>query len=587
MGEAFSGSAELKVNVPAGTVLTMRYSQRVFGPDQRIGSLLRYPDGGIGAQRNGMIAPSFGSTGASPVGVAGGKAQSYTPADVYTARGGGEEIWRRRFGYSAFRYVELTGYPGTPPEDAVTGVVVHTDLAREGTFVSSSDPLNRIYNACVNSVLYCMHGFTQDNPAREKQFVAGFTANSAALASSFAPDSISYMWRKMIDASVLTQDPTGHLVPFFGFRENYEDPVTESGCIPLAYECWQRYGDDRPLRKNLDAFSAYFDYYFSNPQNRRDPGLHPKCETAAPDLSKGLLRGGMYAFDWYDDDTVVDLPSGQLPPRGARKLMWGTGVLLENLEMFLDMSRYAGRVDLVEKYGELPGRIREELNRKFYNPATGSYGCQGNDALALCAGVPSAEQRPAVVAALARDIEKRGGRFTTGTHGFPRLLNQLAENGCGQTAFELITREGYPGLLNQLDAGYGTLMETWNTFRSPHGEIGGVLQSERALMGGWFAEWLGGIRQDPRHPGFQNVILGPVFPPRLEFARTEVPSPYGKIVSAWKREGGTIRWNITVPWNTGATVKLPVCKSITVNGQPQSPGGFHLSSGTWTVVYEE
>jgi alpha-L-rhamnosidase len=106
-------------------------------------------------------------------------------------------------------------------------------------------------------------------------------------------------------------------------------------------------------------------------------------------------------------------------------------------------------------------------------------------------------------------------------------------------------------------------------------------------MGGWFAEWLGGIRQDPRHPGFQNVILGPVFPPRLEFARTEVPSPYGKIVSAWKREGGTIRWNITVPWNTGATVKLPVCKSITVNGQPQSPGGFHLSSGTWTVVYEE
>ena len=47
------------------------------------------------------------------------------------------------------------------------------------------------------------------------------------------------------------------------------------------------------------------------------------------------------------------------------------------------------------------------------------------------------------------------------------------------------------------------------------------------------------------------------FPAKLDSARAEVPSPYGQIGSEWKREGGTIRWNVTVPWNMAATVRFP------------------------------
>ena len=583
MGESFSGTAEIAVDVPARTMLTLRYAQRLWSSDQAIGSVLRYPSLDLRERLNGMIAPSFGSMG-SGSGVAGWQYQNFTPTDLYAARGGGREVWRRRFGYTAFRYVELTGYPGKPPEDAVTGVVVHTDLPREGSFTSSDDLLNRIYAACVNTWLYCTHGFIQDNPTREKQFTPWAPAATAGLAAGFSLPHLAHLWTKVIDSSVFTQDATGHLTPFFGLRENYECPVTESGAIPLAYELWLRLGDDRPLRRSLDSFASYFDYYLNNPQNRRDPGLYPVCATAAADLSQGRLRGGNFSFDWYDDDTVADRPPGQLPPIEKRKLMWGSGILCEGLADFLAMAKHAGRADLAEKYGPLLESVRAEMRQQLFNPAKGSFGCQGSDALALTAGVAAPEDRARVVTAIVDDITRRAGRFTTGTHGWPRLLNVLAESGQGEVAYDLITREGYPGLANLLATGHGTFGETWNTWRTPYGTVGGLVQSERGAMGSWFTEWLGGIRPDPAHPGYQQLILGPVFPEKVGSVQVKFPSPHGPVTSAWKREGESIRWNVTLPWNTRGTVKLPGSQKITVNGRAQEKEEFELTAGKWEIT---
>jgi alpha-L-rhamnosidase len=585
MGEAFSGVAELKVNVPAGTKLTMRYAQRLWAEDQQIGSLLHYEHLESKERIPGLIAPSYGTMGVGGGFPSGWSFQAVTPADVYVAKGGGEETWRRRFGYNGYRYVELTGYPGQPPEDAVTGVVVHTDLPREGSFSCGNELLNQIHEAAMRSYLYCTHGFTQDNPTREKQFTAGMVAGYARAASTLFPQ--QPLWRKLVDASVLTQDETGHLDAFFNFREYYECIVSESGAIELAYLLWKYQGDDRPLRRSLDAFAAYFDYYFDNPQNRRAKSLSlwPQCEKAAEDLSKGDLRGGNFSFDWYDGCTVRDLPRGQvnLPPTPKLKLMWGTGYSLDNLRMFIEMARHADRQDLVEKYQAMAKRLREALNKEFYDPAKNTYGSQNNDALALSAGLPPEEERQKVAASIASDIERMGGRFVAGTQGFPRIFDALSAHGYEDTAYTIATRKGYPGLANLLEPGYGTFLETWDTYKHPHGAVGGVIQSERGRMAFWFAEWLCGIRPDPQHPGFQHFLLGPVFPKDLAWAKAEVPSPYGKISSAWKREQDGIHWRVTVPWNTTATVKLPASSKITVNGKPQDKGEFDLPAGKYVI----
>ena len=182
------------------------------------------------------------------------------------------------------------------------------------------------------------------------------------------------------------------------------------------------------------------------------------------------------------------------------------------------------------------------------------------------------------------NITKLDGRFTTGTHGFPRLLEVLSANGREDLAYAMMSRETYPGLGHMLKAGYGTLFENWDTYTYPAGNGSSVIQSERLRAGFWFAEWLGGIRPDPERPGFQRFVLGPVFPKELDSARAEVPSPYGRIKSAWERKGNSIHWSVTVPWNTTATVKLPGATKITVNGKPQDESEFDLPAGKWEIV---
>ena len=46
--------------------------------------------------------------------------------DTYILRGKGSETFEPHFTFHGFRYVELTGYPGTPTADAIEGVVFYT-----------------------------------------------------------------------------------------------------------------------------------------------------------------------------------------------------------------------------------------------------------------------------------------------------------------------------------------------------------------------------------------------------------------------------------------------------------------------------
>ena len=53
--------------------------------------------------------------------------------DTYICRGGGKvETWEPHFTFHGFRYVEVTGYPGMPGQDAITGCVVGSDTPMPG-----------------------------------------------------------------------------------------------------------------------------------------------------------------------------------------------------------------------------------------------------------------------------------------------------------------------------------------------------------------------------------------------------------------------------------------------------------------------
>src|SRR5918994_3868156 len=64
--------------------------------------------------------------------------------DRYVLKGEGEEVYEPRFTFHGFRYVEVTGYPGEPQPEAVTGRVVHSATPPTGSFECSNSMVNEL-----------------------------------------------------------------------------------------------------------------------------------------------------------------------------------------------------------------------------------------------------------------------------------------------------------------------------------------------------------------------------------------------------------------------------------------------------------
>ena len=78
-----------------------------------------------------------------------------------------------------------------------------------------------------------------------------------------------------------------------------------------------------------------------------------------------------------------------------------------------------------------------------------------------------------------------------------------------------------------------------------------------ASPGSWFYQGLAGIRPDETGPGFKKILIKPAVVGDLTWVKCGYDSIHGRIVSNWKRDGGKLTMEITIPINTTATVHVP------------------------------
>ena len=62
----------------------------------------------------------------------------------YTLRGGGPETYEPHFTFHGFRYVAVDGYPGALTPESLTGIVIHSDMARTGELVTSNPLVDQL-----------------------------------------------------------------------------------------------------------------------------------------------------------------------------------------------------------------------------------------------------------------------------------------------------------------------------------------------------------------------------------------------------------------------------------------------------------
>jgi alpha-L-rhamnosidase len=511
-GQNIAGWAKLRMTAPRGTKIVLRFAESVFA--------------------DGMIDPA--STGVF--------ATRLVQTDTYIAKGGGEEMWEPRFTYHAFRYVEMTGFPGAPARENLTGVVVHTAVSEVGDFECSDALLNRIHRTALWTEVGNLHGVPTDCPGREKCGWLGDAQVSAEM--TIYNFDMARFWAKYLE-DIHTSEVDGlptMVAP--GKRERERaTPDWGTAVVQIPWYAYLYYGDKRILEQHYESMNRWMN--------------HLQGMAREYIVSRGL-------GDWC--------PPGSVRPTETPVRSTSTAYFYLDAQIMSAVAKILGRVDDARNFQALAGKIRQAFIETFFNAASMSYGSQTADSLALRLGLAPAKDEVQVAAALARDVvEKHHGHFSTGITGSRCLYWALAEYGHGDVALEILRQKTYPSIEYLFSLGATTFWETWGEPEIDKSE--GPRSRNHAMQGGfdaWFYQGLAGICPDPDQPGFKHTILRPQIPSGLRHVRAEYNSVHGKIASEWRIEDGSFHWRVAIPANSRATVYLPCDDTgpITEGGRP-------------------
>ncbi len=551
LGQNMVGWCKLSVTGPAGTTVQMRFAERLH-------------DDGTVSMENLRTAKA---------------------TDHYTLKGGGLETWEPRFTYHGFRYVEVTGYPGTPPLNALEGHIVNDDLEQIGDFASSNELLNKIYQCVVWGVRGNYRSMPTDCPQRDER--QGWLGDRAAesLGEMFVFDN-HLLYAKWLRDIVDAQLPDGS-VPAVApsFWKVYNDDVTwPSALLIIPNSLREQFGDDAPIKEDYPAMVKWIDHM-------------------RPFIADDIMPKDKYG-DWCmppEDSKIIHSVD---PARLTAGPLLGTAYFHYDLTL---MSKYADLIygpsaketPQAMAYDEPAHNLTTGLNKKYYNAQTGLYdnGTQTSSVLPLAFEMVPPGEKARVFANLVHNItDVYHNHIGTGLIGAAWINRVLTDNGRPDLAYALATNRDFPSWGYMVEHGATTVWELWN------GDTADVKMNSGnhvMLVGDlviWLYQDLAGIRSDPAQPGFKNIIMKPTPVAGLTSVKASHRSPYGLIESEWHQDGNTFRWHITVPPNSTAEIHIPANSPdhVTEGGHATatSPGvkflaiepgrvEYHLESGTY------
>ena len=451
--------------------------------------------------------------------------------DRYILSGRGTEVWRPRFQYHGFQYVQVTCFPGKPTPDSLKALAVHTDLESAGSFECSNELLNKIQHATRWSYLNNFHGHPTDCPQREKN---GWTGDGHLAAEAglynFEPAAAYTKWMRDFRDE---QRPSGELpgiIPTGGWGYAWGNgPAWDcAGLLIPSYLSLYR-GDTRILAEQYELMKRYVDYLTTRANN-------------------GIVTIGL--GDWC--------PAKTKTPVGITS----TAYYHADALIVAEVAKRLGKLDDAAKYTALAADIKRAFNREYPDLNT-----QTAMSCALYQNMLDPEKIPVVVANLAAAVAAADNHLDCGILGTKYILHALTDNGQAELAYKIATQTTAPSWGAWIKDGATTLRESWANWS-------GGDSHDHVMFGdisAWMYSALAGIRPDPAAPGFKHIIIKPEIVGDLTWVKANHDTPYGRVASSWHRDGNDLSLDVTIPSNTTSTVFMPNKEGVSVG-----PGTHHF-----------
>jgi alpha-L-rhamnosidase len=494
MGQNMVGNVRLHVRGARGTVVRLRFAERLN------------PDGSIYTEN----------------------LRNATATDYYTLSGNGDESYMPSFTFHGFRYVEVSGYPGTLTKASIDGLV-YNSLPEQPSmrFHSSSDLLNRMSELGIWGQRGNFFSIPTDCPQRDERL--GWMGDAGVFWRTGAYNfDIASFTQKFMNDIVDAQEANGSFTDVSPdvLKPEAGAPGWADAGVLVPYAAWLQYGDTALLERAWPEMERYMEF----------------IERANPEYLRRNQVGANYA-DWLAPD-----------PRTPRDLIATAYWAIVARDM-KEMAMALDRKDDAEKYEALYQKIAAAYRTAYIHPDGSVSGdTQTAYVASLYSGIAPETLRAPMTERLVKHIEAHGNHLTTGFLGTPFLMFVLDENGRADVAYRLLLQDTYPSWGYMVRKGATTWWERWN------GDTGDpAMNSYNHYAFGSVMAWVfrrvAGIDTDAPGAGFHHLVITPHFDSSLPQVHAEYDSAYGTVSTDWN--SATHTFMVTTPSNTTAKIGLP------------------------------
>lgn len=479
----------------------------------------------------------------------------------------GMNHYKTSFAIFGFRYVQVETDVSVKAED-FTAIAVYSDMEQTGFFDSSNQLLNQFVEATVWSAKGNFADIPTDCPTRERHGWTGDAQiffDTAGYLFDFATFSKKYL-RDVYD----WQKPNGKLpqiapaggVDFYMKVMNGSVGWSDAGIL-IPYRFWKLYGDESILREHYDGMKKYVCFMISRCGKWGGPyarplGIKGECKKYA------VNRGQSYG-EWAEPAEVhvmkwIDFAEPH-PEVSTAYTAYVMGIMEE-------ISEILGKTEDTPLYHEYHEGCKQAYQALVETPKYKlDTDRQAQLVRPLALDLLNEKQTEFAKKRLKKALQNYGWRLGTGFLSTPLILDVLASYD-PDAAYRLLENEEMPGWLFMPKNGATTIWESWEGTKA-QGGIASLNHYSKGAVCEWLFKTMCGIRLE----GENHFVIAPCPGGYFTYAKARYDSIYGRVESGWRRGSGRTEYDIIVPANCSAEIRLPGEKMETVRS-----GVYHFES---------